>query len=161
VTTPERAAANEPRDGLDAQILDGVRELWESADPVPAELIDQIQFAIDLTGIDVEVLRLTDAHQLAAARGDEHARLITFESKGLALMVAIGVNQDGSNRIDGWLTPPTPSQRVELRTTRGSKATEPDARGRFCFDPIPPGNAQFVIPLDNGARQAATPTIAL
>jgi hypothetical protein len=159
VNASERAEAREPLDGLDARILDGVRELWESADPMPAELIDRIQFATDLTAIDIEVLRLTEAHRLAAARGDEHARLITFESQSLVLMVTIGADQDGTNRMDGWLAPAA-SRRVELRTTRGPRSTRSDPQGRFAFDAIPAGNAQLVIALD-GARQVATPTIVL
>jgi hypothetical protein len=160
VNTSERAEARGPLDDLDGRILDGVRELWASADPMPAELIDRIQFSTDLAGIDVEVLRLTEANRMAAARGGDHDRLITFESESLVLMVTIGADPDGTNRMDGWLAPAA-SHRVELRTTRGLRSTHSDAHGRFAFDSIPAGNAQLVIPLDNGSREVATPTIVL
>jgi hypothetical protein len=156
----ERAEADGPLDELDDEILSGIRQYWSSVDPMPAELIDQILFAIDLDTIDVSVLRTTETHLVAAARGDEHTRVITFAGDDLNLMVTVGDNQDGTNRIDGWLAPAA-GHRVQLRTAGGPMSTTADASGRFSLARVPSGTVQFVFLVGDGSKLVATRSIAL
>ena len=105
MTSPESRAAGEPFDEQDAAILAEVRQLWAERDPLPDGLVDQIQFAIDLECLDVEVLRMTLLDEATSARGDELSRLVTFSSDTLTIMIRVFPGKDGTNRIDGWLTP--------------------------------------------------------
>src|SRR3954470_24409845 len=97
----------------DTEVLAGLRDLWSTLDPMPTELLDQIKFAVDLEHVEVEVTRMR-ALEPALARGDEQSRLITFDSDSLTIMVSIRANQDGTIRVDGWLTP-AGRHPVELR----------------------------------------------
>jgi hypothetical protein len=158
-------SAGEPLDDLDFAILRGVRGLWDALDPVPANLVDQICFALDLESADFEVLRLTERMRFEVARGEEQSRLITFDSDTLTIMIKIDQNRNGTVRLDGWLTPPA-SHPIELRTTAGALATASDDGGRFALDGIQPGMAQLVVrpagtmPTQRG-RTVTTPSIVL
>jgi hypothetical protein len=157
---------------LDEEILAGVRQLWETVDPVPAGLVEQIQFAIDLDAIDVEVSRLTELRELAAARTDELARLVTFQSDSLSIMIAIDPRPDGTARIDGWLTPAARHE-IELRSpakpptlTRPARPacslnTESDETGRFALDAVPTGIVQLVVHVAGNSRRVITPTMEI
>jgi hypothetical protein len=147
-----------PLTDLDATILSGVRQLWESVDPLPPGLIDQIQFAIDLEAVEFEVSRLVEVRELAAARTDEHTRLVTFQSDSLSIMVTVEPHVDGSTRIDGWLTPGA-RHRIELRTTAGPMATESDDDGRFSLDRVRAGIIQFVV--HGNSRRIITPSMEI
>ena len=61
---------HEPMDHLDFEILDGIREIFERADPMPADLPERIMFSLAMRDLEAEVARLaaTDQH-LAGARG--------------------------------------------------------------------------------------------
>jgi hypothetical protein len=170
----EARLADEPLDELDDSILYGVRTLWDTLDPVPSTLVEQIQFAMSLEAVETEVMRLTERAEFALARGEEHSRLITFDSDSLTIMIKIGANRNGTIRLDGWLTPPD-SRPIELRTKDGSMNTSSDDGGRFALDGIRPGIAQLVVrptgrmPLDGstggmsngGGRTVTTPSILL
>jgi hypothetical protein len=154
------AGADEPMDDLDELILSGVNELWGSVDPMPADLIDQVLFAIDLDSVDIEVLRLAEL-EVVAARGEELSRLITFDGDRLTIMVRVSPNQDGTTRIDGWLTPAA-SHAIELRTVAGGSLAEvSDAAGRFVFGAVPAGLAQFVVHPTGSEHTVTTPAISL
>jgi hypothetical protein len=159
VNVPEIVpGADEPLDALDGVILDELRAAWLAADPMPADLLDRIHFAVELQDVDVAVMRLTQVHQPAAARGEEQSRLVTFDSESLTIMVNISPAKDGSIRIDGWLTPPA-SHPIELRTGNGKISTRSDEGGRFALHPVPPGMAQLVV--DAAGQTVTTPAIAL
>lgn len=107
MTTVEPAGANEPLDELDLRLLAGVRELWEDADPMPATLVDQIRFAIQLEDIDLEVMRIREQEGLVAARSAaEQGRLITFDSESLTIMVNVSPEPHGHDP-PGRLAHPT------------------------------------------------------
>lgn len=147
-------------DERDESILDGVRVLWDTLDPVPPTLVEQITFAMSLEAVDLEVMRLAERTDLALTRGDEQTRMITFDSASMTIMIKIDVNRNGTVRLDGWLTPPA-THPIELRTTDGSRATSSDDGGRFALDGIPPGIVQLVVrpagTMTGGAAVADTP----
>lgn len=151
---------NEPMDERDAAILAEVRHLWTDNDPVPDGLVDQIQFAMDLEYLDVEVLRMTMLDAAASSRGDELSRLVTFSSDTLTIMIRVFPAKDGTNRIDGWLTPGD-CHPVELRTGNATLTTESDPTGRFAFVAVPGGLTQLMVKPTGTAKTVTTPAILL
>lgn len=153
--------AGEPGPETDESILAGVRELWEAADPMPPGLIDQIQFAIDLdTSLDLEVSRMIETQELAAARTDELTRLVTFQSDSLSIMITIEPRVDGTARIDGWLTPGG-CHEIELRCPARPMTTSSDDAGRFSLESVPTGIVQLIVHLKGDSRRIITPTMEI
>lgn len=130
----------------DAGLLAAIRELFETIDPMPADLPERIRFSLALRDLDAEVARCTNAaDELAlAARGDEESRTITFDSDSLTIMIRIDSNPDGTVRVDGWLAPPW-SNCVELRMAGSSITVTADEAGRFVFQSVPHGTARVVV----------------
>jgi hypothetical protein len=133
--------------------------MWHRLDPMPADLLDRIRFAIELETADFEVMRLTQLGA-PAARGDEQSRLITFDSESVTIMVSIKQNADRSIRVDGWLTP-AGRHPVELRTTTDPLTTMSDEDGRFVLDAVPPGLVQLIVRPTGTTRTVTTPSISL
>jgi hypothetical protein len=147
-----------PLTDLDTAILEEVRHGWEAADPMPPDLVDRIQLAIDLNAIDVEVSRLVELREPVAARADEHTRLITFQSTSLSIMVSFDARTDGTHRLDGWITPGAP-HRVELRSQHGSRTAAADAEGRFSLEDVASGVVQLVVHVADSSRKVITPSL--
>ncbi|MFC4590475.1 hypothetical protein [Sphaerisporangium corydalis] len=153
-----------PLDAEDRRILDGLRRVHASADPVPDTLLDRLRFVLALENVMGEVLSMTEEIGAApGARGGEESRTITFDSESLTIMVAITVRDDERVRLDGWLAP-VGDHLVELRTSRGLIVTRADDQGRFTLEGVPRGLAQIVIrqALDVGPRGtilAVTPSM--
>lgn len=144
----------------DTELLDVVRQVLDGADPVPAGLVDRVRFAIELDDIDVELSRLVAMPVLAAARSDEFARLVTFQSDSLTIMVTLEQGADGTTRIDGWLTPAA-CRRIEVRCTTGPMSTESDDTGRFSLNAVPAGNVRLVVHDATSPLRVITPTIQI
>lgn len=149
-----------PLDDVDAAIMAGVRQYWDTVDPLPKWVLDQVEFAVDLDVIDIELARLVETHQLAGTRTDEQTRMITFQSARLSIMVTVGLDREGNIRIDGWLAPAA-THRIELRTAAGSTHTDSDDNGRFSFATVPVGVAQLVVQLTGTSGNVVTPSINL
>jgi hypothetical protein len=161
VTSSDQPAGPEERfDTADTAILSGMRRCWDARDPMPAWLIDRIEFAIDLNAVDFEVSRLAEIPDFAAARTDEHTRMITFQSDSLSIMITVAPDENGNLRIDGWLTP-AGSHQVELRTSEKATTAVSDRNGRFSFAAASSGSAQFIIALTGLGRRVVTPSISL
>jgi hypothetical protein len=142
----------------DAELLDVVRQVLDAADPMPPDLVERVRFAIDLDDIDVEVSRLVEMPALAGARSDEFARLVTFQSDSLTIMVTLEEGADGTTRIDGWLTPAA-CRRIEVRCTDGPLSTESDDTGRFSLAAVPAGHVRLVVHDTDSTPRVITPTI--
>ncbi|MEU4247728.1 hypothetical protein AB0F15_09975 [Amycolatopsis sp. NPDC026612] len=161
MTTVEPPGADEPLDELDFRLLAGVRELWEDADPMPATLLDQIRFAIQLEHVDLEVMRIREQEGLAVARSAaEQGRLITFDSESLTIMVNVSPEPGGAMRLDGWLTPPA-AHPIEVRTKDGTLTTTSDPEGRFAVSGVPHGMVQVLVRTEGRSRTVSTPAIEL
>src|SRR5690348_15815595 len=92
--------AAEPLDDVDARILSQIGRLYDALDPVPADLVDRLQFAITLDALHVEIakLQLASSGELAM-RGAEQVnavKTLTFSSESVTTMVTISA--DGPDR---------------------------------------------------------------
>lgn len=164
---PDRLpSADEPLDDADFGLLDDIRELFQAADPMPADLPERIRFSLALRDLEIEVARLAEEEQLTvAARGAERSRTITFDSDSLTIMIRIEANQDGTMRVDGWLAPPQ-RREVEMKTATGTLGVTSDDQGRFAFARMPRGTAQLVVrPNESGPGRpgwsVVTPALVL
>ncbi|HUL27618.1 MAG TPA: hypothetical protein VLW44_17810 [Streptosporangiaceae bacterium] len=158
-------AADEPLDDLDLELLDGIRDLYQAADPMPADLPERIRFSLALRGLEIEVARLTAEEDMPvlAARSAEQSRTITFDSDSLTIMIRIDSNTDGTARVDGWLAP-SQCREIEMKTTADTLSAVSDEQGRFAFASVPRGTVQLLVrPAEQGqsgsGQAVATPAI--
>ena len=157
--------ADEPLDEVDFGLLDDIRELFEAADPMPADLPERIRFFLALRDLEIEVARLAEEDlPVVAARGAEQSRTITFDSDSLTIMIRIDANPDGTARVDGWLAPPQ-RREIEIKTTADTLHVASDEQGRFAFARVPRGMAQLVVrpadQPDGAGRSVVTPALIL
>lgn len=144
----------------DLAMLAAMRTMWESADPMPADLVERAGFALDLDDVDFEVSRVVAPPEPALARSDELARIVTFESDSLTIMIMFEQCADGTTRIDGWLTPAA-CRHIELRRPAGPLSTESDDTGRFSLDAVTPGPVRLVVHDAATTHRVITPTIEI
>ena len=162
-----RPSADEPLDDTDVRLLDGIRDMFGVADPMPADLPERIRFRLALRDLEIEVARLTaeEDQPALAVRGAEQSRTITFDSDSLTIMIRIDANRDETVRVDGWLAPPQ-RREIDMKTTAESLSVSSDGQGRFAFARVPRGMAQLVVrPAEQGpdgaGRSVVTPALIL
>jgi hypothetical protein len=139
-------SADGPLDNVDVETLDGIREIFQAADPMPADLPERIRFSLALRGLEIEVALLAAQEDRPAlsARGAEQSRTVTFDSTSLTIMIRIDANADGTARVDGWLAPAERCD-IEMKTTVDSLRVTSDEQGRFAFVSVPRGTAQLIV----------------
>jgi hypothetical protein len=147
-------------DDFDFAILDGIRAIFEQIDPMPADLPERVRFSLALRGLETEVARLVteEDSRLAAARGTEQSRTVTFDSASLSIIIRIEENKDGSVRIDGWLAPPQPRE-IEMETSAETLQAASDEQGRFAFGEVPQGAARLVVKAARHDQSGRAPTV--
>lgn len=151
-------------DAEDRRALDRVAALFERLDPVPPGLVSRVQFGVTLDGLHAEIAELQRSEGLVGVRSDEAtgAQTITFTSASLTTMVTINPQSAGRVRIDGWVAPGA-GVSVELHIVDDSLRTVADADGRFVFEDVPRGMAQFVLrpPTGTSQKPVVTPSIEI
>ena len=163
--SPQDDMATGSLDAKDDAVLAAIRELFDRVDPVPAGLGDQVKFALTFQALEAEIAelqRLPLASPAVRAVDYTRAETVTFTSDSLTAMVTITGLDHETVRIDGWVT--GGHVEVELREQSRSTTVQTDEDGRFVFDVVTRGLAQFVLrPLDpdSGARPVITPSIEL
>lgn len=171
MTTPSRPTLDELTEGqidaTDAQVLAQIASLYDTLDPVPDDLVDNISFSITLDALHAEIAELQRSDELVGARADDitEAQTVTFTSSTMTTMVTITPLTGDTVRLDGWIAPGS-RVAVELRLQSGSVHTIADEDGRFVFDDVPRGLAQFVLRPEgdedgSGATPIVTPSIKL
>jgi hypothetical protein len=159
------SAGREPADIDSTQqnvLLGELDALLDRADPLPADLIDRINFAIDLEDFDVEVARWESADRLVGVRSHAGPSTITFTVEDLTVMVSLAPAVTG-HRFDGWLVPGGPHT-IEVRVEgHEASTTTADQGGRFMLADVPKGFTQIVVhmaaPVGQRQRTVVTPTI--
>ena len=156
--------ADESLDEADLELLDGIRDVFQAVDPMPADLPERIRFFLALRGLEIEVARLAAEEHLPSlvARGAEQSRTITFDSDSMSIMIRIDANGDGTVRVDGWLAPARRAG-IELKTSAAAEALSAsgDEQGRFAFARVPRGTAQLMVRPEAQGRAVVTPTLIL
>ena len=139
--------AAEPLDDVDAATLEQLRAAYQSADPVPAGLVERVHFALALDVMLEEVAGMTrvplDASAVRSGATDVRTETLTFSADRLTAMVTVTRDDAGRLRLDGWLAPPAPL-RVLLRLRgHGDREVLADDQGRFSFAGLGDGFAQL------------------
>lgn len=147
----------------DLENLRAVAGYFDRADPVPDTLVERITFGITLEALHAEIAELQRTGDLAGVRSGDttQAPTITFTSASLTTMVTVTPLSADRARIDGWVAPGG-GVAVELRVVGESLHTTADADGRFAFDDVPRGLAQFVLRPPTAAQSPViTPSIEI
>jgi hypothetical protein len=150
-------------DDVDVQILRQTAALFDALDPVPAGLVDRINFGLTLEALHAEVAELQRSANLAGVRADTDSdvQTITFTSSSLTTMITVTPASGDRVRVDGWIAPGGPVA-VELRSRVESRRTTADEDGRFVFEDVPRGLAQFVLqPAGAEGPTVVTPAIEI
>jgi hypothetical protein len=168
MTTPRRPSLDELAagdiDAVDLQALDRLAQVYALLDPVPAGLVERVQFGITLDALHAEIAELQRPDVLTGVRTDDltETHTITFTSSALTTMVTITPLSVDTARVDGWIAPGG-SIEVELRSPTGSQTVTADEDGRFVFAEVPRGLAQFVLRPAQGTdgTPVVTPSVEL
>jgi hypothetical protein len=144
-TDPELALAAGALDALDDRLLDDLRHLHTTLDPVPADLADRVKFAMSVAALEAQVADLVSSATLETVRAAEYdrAHTVTFTADDLSVMVSI--EGGSSTRVDvvGWVN--EPEVEVELRERGRTRSTVVDEDGRFSFAAVERGLVSFVL----------------
>jgi hypothetical protein len=168
MTEPRRPSLDELAAGhideIDAELLVSTAQMFETLDPVPAGLVDRINFGLTLEALHAEIAELQRSADLVGVRAeaDSDVRTVTFSSATITTMITVAPGSGDRVRIDGWISPDG-GMAVELRSRTETRHTVADEDGRFVFDDVPHGLAQFVVRRtdDDTARPVVTPAIEI
>lgn len=162
--TPEHefTLAAQPLDTTDATVIEVVREVHETLDPMPGDLLDRIKFAMSVASLEAQVAEIVSESTMASVRGTDYDRAdtVTFASDGLSVMVTI--EHSGAARADvaGWAS--EGRLEVELRERGRTRTTVADEDGRFAFAGVERGLVNFVLRRpDRDAPPIITPAIEI
>lgn len=150
-------------DAIDLNVLDRIEALYAQLDPVPVGLVDRVQFGITLDALHAEIAELQRSADLVGVRseGVTDSQTVTFTSARLTTMVTISPISPDAVRIDGWAVPGA-GITIDLRTQSTTVSTVADADGRFVFESVERGMAQFVLrSTDSADAPVLTPSIEL
>jgi hypothetical protein len=160
---PEIFLAAGALDDVDAQLLEQVRRLHEAVDPVPADLVDRVKFAMSVAALEAELAEIVSSATLETVRGTDYDRAdtVTFASEGLSVMVTIEHGRSTRADIAGWVS--QGEVEVELRERGRTRTTMVDEEGRFTFTGVERGLVNFVLRKrdDTEAPPIITPAIEL
>ncbi len=150
---------DDPMDDIDVAVLDALRRALAVADPLPDNLVDEIEFSLSLAAMNAELAMLADDPVGVRAPTVERADSVTFTSSTMTLMVVIG-RDAGELRVDAWVS----GGGITVELIQGAERTPgvSDVNGRVSWSPVQPGLARFLIsPLTTGGRPVITPAIEL
>lgn len=140
--------ADQPLDATDTALLTEVAALYDVVDPVPADLVERVRFALALDEVFDEVAQITrvpvDAAAVRSGLADAVCTdTLTFAAEHLSAMVTVTRSGAGRVRVDGWVSP-VGERRVVVRMQGTALETSTDDSGRFVVDDLREGFAQLV-----------------
>jgi hypothetical protein len=147
----------------DVRTLRRLAALYDRLDPVPAGLVDRVNFGLTLDALHAEIADLQRSADLVGVRAADasEAQTVTFTSSTFTTMITITQTAPDEVRIDGWVAPAERIS-VELRTGVGTHRTDTDDDGRFVLTSVPRGLAQLTLrPADPDLLTVVTPSIEL
>lgn len=123
----------------DAALFARMRQMWETVDPTPADLVDRMVAAVAIEDLSREyaLLTLVEGSVLAAVRGETDTATLQFSDGTTSVLLHVSATDDGSRRVDGWAD----AAPLAIRLVQGDRdwSAEAGEHGRFAFDAIPPG----------------------
>lgn len=145
---PEADLAEQPLDATDTALLTEVAAMYDDVDPMPADLVDRVRFALALDEVFDEVARITrvpvDAAAVRSGLADAVCTdTLTFAAAHLSAMVTVSRSGAGRVRLDGWVSP-VGERRVAVRMQGTALEAVADESGRFVVDDLREGFAQLV-----------------
>lgn len=157
------SSATSTIDAHDLDVLSRIAALYDRLDPPPAGLVERVQFGITLDLLHAEVAELQRTSDLVGVRSSDatEATTVTFGTADLTMMITTTVTADRA-RVDGWVVPGD-GFGINLRTAEGVTSTIADSDGRFVFEDVVRGLAQFVMrpPAGSSRTPVVTPLIEL
>lgn len=156
-----------PPPGADAPSYTALATMWQTYDPAPSDLAEQVLIALEMEDLDAEyeLLHLTErSRALAGTRAAEtctenETLTIVFSGASCSLMMRVSPLDDGHRRVDGWVSPPR-QVHITLKQQSGTVDTASDARGRFEVDRMPIGMTRAVLTEADAAESTEEQTFA-
>jgi hypothetical protein len=135
-------------DASDQALLAEVATMLGTVDPMPADLVDRVQFALALDEVYDEVAQMSRVRDDALAVRTQlvdatRTETLTFSAERLTAMVTISAAGPGRVRLDGWVTP-AGVRRVNLRMQGVDDEAVTDEGGRFAAEGLREGFVQLV-----------------
>jgi hypothetical protein len=150
-------------DDIDVDVMRQTAAIFDALDPVPDGLVDRINFGLTLEALHAEIAELQRSASLVGVRAqpDSDVQSVTFTSSSLTTMITLTPTSGDRVRVDGWIAPGS-AMPVELRGRTETKQTMSDEDGRFVFEDVPRGLAQFILrPAADDTRPVVTPAIEI
>lgn len=155
----------------DDQLMEAIRDLWQTADPPPPDLADGVLAALAAADLEFEyeLLSLIETSDLpSGVRGPANSTTSTdgpwtleYSSDTCHLLVRVST-VDGARRLDGWVVPAVPMTVALAPTGSGSDVVaqegQVDGNGRFEFAAPGTGQARLSFtPVDTDDPEAPRP----
>lgn len=159
----------EPLDSCDERILAVINELHRRDDPMPTDLNERVEFALELeAALDARVASVFRPKELTLVRGDAELTVnqgdpasITFDCETVTVMVTPRPSAVQEMRLDGWIGPEG-TYAVELRSPQGTRRASTDESGRFVLEGLPNNEMfQLVIRPDEALQREGLPAVVV
>jgi hypothetical protein len=150
-------------DGEEAALLERLRALVESVDPVPPRVQEAARAAYTWRTIDAELMELARDSALdrseepAQVRSAGGARLLGFDAGALSIELEVTTGPRLRLQLVGQLVPSGPAE-IAVEHREGTARTESDAFGRFLVEDVSPGPVRLRCRLlgEDGGREITT-----
>jgi hypothetical protein len=148
----------------DETMLDELRGLVASVDPVPERLDEAARAAFPWRTVDAELAELmrdsAEAEALAVRSVGTGPRLLSFESPRVAIEAEVTALGPRERRLAGQIVPPLAAT-VALEQGGARLTAQADELGRFAFERVGAGPARLRATLPDGGMEIATPWTSL
>ncbi len=160
--------ADQPFDESDVRLLADVALMYDELDPVPADLVDRLRFALALDEVFDEMAEMTrEPADAAGVRSDlagaVRSDTLTFSSERLTAMVTLSPDGGGRVRVDGWVSP-LGRRRVDVRMQGSQRQVSTDDAGRVAVEDRRESFVQLVVhalDVENEDELVVTPLFKL
>lgn len=143
----------------DAALFARMRQMWETVDPTPADLVDRMVAAVAIEDLSREyaLLTLVEGAAVGAVRGETDTATLQFSDGLTNVLIHVSANEDGSRRVDGWVD--GDALAIRLHQADRDWSVAPAEHGRFAFENVRPGmcRLRLAVRTDDGMREFETP----
>jgi hypothetical protein len=144
----------------DEALLDELRRVMSTIDPVPEHVTAAAEMAYDWRAVDDELAELlydsSTEPGLAGVRAEDRSRVLSFGGENVR--VEVEVSGSGPDRTLTGQLDPAAAAKIEIRHADHVTTVAADALGRFIAFAIPPGSVSLRCILDAPGRPRALAT---